>query len=146
MHKLTKRADQVLKIAKEIATEYGYGYVGTEHLLLAILREGTSVGAQILRDHGADEEAARQVIDELLKDRMHETWVMGRLPGTPHYRDVLSKAANIARGRGNWQICSLHLLLGLMEEKNSTGYKALQALNITPEVLRRALSQQAVAS
>jgi len=146
MHTLTRRADQVLKLAKQIATEYGFGYVGTEHLLLAILREGTSTGAQILRENGVDEETARKVIDELLKDRLHETWVLGRLPGTPHYRDVLSKAANIARGRGNWQICSLHLLLGLMEEKNSTGYKALQQLGVTPEVLRRALTKQTVAS
>ncbi|GAG34211.1 unnamed protein product, partial [marine sediment metagenome] len=111
MNYLTKRADQIVKLAKEVAREYGQGYVGTEHLLLAIVREGTGLGAKILLEHGVTEERMREEIDKLLQMHLQETWVFGRLPGTPNFKDVLAKAAHEARGSGNWQICSVHLLL-----------------------------------
>ena len=137
---LTKRADQIVRLAKEAARDYGQGYVGTEHLLLAIVLEKDGLGAQILNKLGATEERIREEIDRQLKERLQQTWVMGRLPGTPHFRDVLSKAAHEARGRGNWQICSLHLLLALLNEKESVGHKVLTSLGVTMEVIRKGFS------
>ena len=142
MNYLTKRADHIVKLAKEVAREYGQGYVGTEHLLLAIIREGTGLGAQILLDQGATEKKVREEIDELLKMRLQETWVFGRLPGTPHFKDVMAKAAHEARGSGNWHICSVHLLLALLAEKGSTAYKALHALGLSSGTIRKALVRQ----
>jgi len=141
MIQLSKRAETILKLAKEIAAEYRQRYVGTEHLLLAILREGTGSAADILQDHGVDDEQARQEIDKLLRARMQETWVLGRVPGSPHFRDVLSRAAQEARGAGNWQIGSIHLLLGLLAEKGSVGHNALRAMDITTDTVRRHLLQ-----
>lgn len=142
MNYLTRRADQIVKLAKEAAREYGQGYVGTEHLLLGIVREGTGLGARILMDRGATEARVQAEIDKLLKTRMQETWVLGRLPGTPHFKDVLAKASSEARGSGNWQICSVHLLLALLTEKGSTGHKALGAMGISLEIVRKVLARK----
>ena len=142
MNQLTRRADQIIRLAKEIARQEGQGFVGTEHLLLAIMREGTGLGAQILRSKGVTEGLARDEIAKLVRDRLHETWVMGRLPGTPNFRDVLSRAAEEARGMGNWQVCSVHLLLALMAEKDAIGAKALKALDVTAESVRKCLVRQ----
>jgi ATP-dependent Clp protease ATP-binding subunit ClpC len=142
MHHLSRRAEEILRLAKHIARGYGQGFVGTEHLLLAILREGEGQGALLLRAYGATEESVKEHVDQVVQDRMQETWVLGRLPGTPHFRDVLSRAAHEARGRGNWQICSVHLLLAILEEKNSTGWTVLQSIGITTEDVRKRIVRE----
>ena len=142
MNQLTRRADQIIRLAKEIARQDGQGFVGTEHLLLAIMREGTGLGAQVLRSKGVTEEQVRDEIVELVRGRLHETWVMGRLPGTPNFKDVLSRAAAEARGMGNWQVCSVHLLLALIAEKDSTAASALKTLGVTADSVRKCLVRQ----
>ena len=88
MRHLSRRANQVLKLAHKAAQEYGLGYVGTEHLLLGIVREGTSLGGRMLLHQGATEPRIKAAVDELVKQRLDETWVTGRLPGTPHFVNV----------------------------------------------------------
>lgn len=144
MNQLTRRAEQILKLAKEVAAEESRGFVGTEHLLVAIIREGSGMGARVLADHGITETAVREKVEELNRDRLHETWVMGRLPGTPNFMDVLSRAVEAARGAGNWQICSIHLLVGLLTLRESTGGKVLRALGVTGETVRKGLAHAAV--
>jgi len=141
LHYLTKRADYIVRLAKKVAREYGQGHVGTEHLLLAIIREGTGLGAKILIEHGATEERVRAEVAEQLKTRLQETWVMGRWPGAPNFKDLLTKAAEAAKGSGNWQICSGHLLFALLEEEGSTGSKTLRALGLEPQKVRDILNR-----
>lgn len=133
---LSKRTSRIVELAKEASREYGQGYVGTEHLLLGIVREGTSLAAKILAEHGATEQKVQEVVDELVKQRLQETWVMGRLPGTPHFKDVLAKAAAKSRGSGNWQVRTIHLLDALLRESNSTGQRALAKLGISADSVR----------
>jgi ATP-dependent Clp protease ATP-binding subunit ClpC len=130
---------RLLKLAKEVALEYGLGYVGTEHLLLAIVREGSSFAAEILRTHGANEYVVQRVVDELVQTRTQETWVAGRCPGTPHFRDVVDKAASHARGCGNWEVTPEHLLLGLLAEQKSLGYQALERLGVSVGDVQKAM-------
>ncbi len=139
---LTQRAQRVMELAKQIAGEHGLGYFGTEHLLLGILREGTSIAAAALNALGADEKRTRVVVDQLVQDRLEETWVVGRLPGTPHYRDVLSKAESFAKGTGNWQVCSVHLLMGLLQETESIGFRALAKMGLTKESIKAELAKR----
>ena len=138
---LTPEVETIISLAKEFARQYGQNYVGTEHLLLAIIGEEEGAGARVLAELAVDVDRAKAEIDTLLKDRMAETWVMGRLPGTPHYRDVLARALEQAKGTGNWQIRSEHLLLALLAERNSTGCKALQNLGVTPDAVRKCLTR-----
>ena len=142
---LTKDGERAIQLAKEAAREYGLGYVGTEHLLLGISQVAEGMGSKILIDHGANEYCLKAEIDRLVEDRMQETWVLGRFPGTPHFRDVLNEAAVAARGSGNWRVGTEHLLLALTNEVDSLGFKALQALGLTPEGIRKSLAGLRVA-
>ncbi len=83
--KSSSRVAKVIRISNEIAREYDQEYVGTEHLLLAIQREGTGIGATVLAAHGIAPQRLREEVDTLVKKRLEETWVFGRLPGTPHF-------------------------------------------------------------
>ncbi len=142
---VTKQAEAIMRLAKEAAREHGLGYVGTEHLLLGIVREGQGLGAEILRELGVTEYNAQAEVDRRVQARMNETWVLGRLPGTPHFRDVLARAESEARGAANWQIASEHLLLALLAEQNSVGYQALQALGVSLETVRKAIARRRLA-
>ncbi len=141
MISLSTRADQILRLAKQIGREFGQGYVGTEHLLLAIVREGTGLGARILLEQST-EAGIREQISKLQEHRPQETWVLGRLPGTPHFKDVLAKAVAEARGRGNWQVCSGHLLLALLAEGGCVAAEVLKNLGITDQQIRKALTEE----
>ena len=142
MYHLSKRADTILKTAKALAHEYGLEHVGTEHILLAIVQDPEGHGAKALLAQGVTEYRVKAEVDERFKERSRDTWVIGRLPGTPHFRDVLAKAANEASGKGNWQICSVHLLLALLAEKESFAYRVLKKLGVSAEAVRKTLSEQ----
>jgi len=139
---LSRTADRIVQQAKSIARTHECGSVGTEHLLLAILREGNGLAAQILHEQGVSEERVQGEIDRLAPLQLHETWVLGCLPGTPDFRDVLSNAVNEARNQGSWQICSVHLLLGLLKEKDSTACKALRTIGVTADTVHKLLERE----
>jgi len=128
--KFSPRVDRVVKLANELAREYDREYVGTEHVLMAILREGTGVGSRILRDHHVTEAVLREQIDALIKKSLEETWVFGRLPGTPHFKNVVATAIEQARQLESKEIGTEHLLLALCRENGSVAYRALRNLGI----------------
>ena len=128
--KFSPRVDKVVKLANEIAREYDQEYVGTEHVLLAIMREGTGIGAQVLRDRNITDLHLRTEIDKLIKKSMEETWVFGRLPGTPHFKNVVANAIEQARQLDSKDVCTEHLLLALFREKGSVAYRALKSLGV----------------
>ena len=88
--KSSERVAEVIKVANQIAREYDQEYVGTEHLLLAIQREGTGIGATVLAKRGIAADRLRAEVDKLVKKQLEETWVFGRLPGTPHFKNVMA--------------------------------------------------------
>ena len=121
----------VKKVAQEIAYEFELDYVGTEHILLAILRHGQGVGAEVLRKLGLTEELAREKVEEVLQRDMEDTWVFGRLPGSPHYRNVLAHAIDEATQLEAKRIGSEHLLLALLRERGSTAQRVLAKVGVT---------------
>lgn len=139
--KSSKRVADVFKIANEIAREYDQEYVGTEHLLLAILREGTGVGATVLTENGLDQERLRTEIDRLVKSQLEETWVFGRLPGTPHFKNVMATAIDQCRQLESEEVCTEHLLLALLKEKGCVAQKALSAAGVSFEKTRADILQ-----
>ena len=138
---MTAEAQSIMLLAREFARQYGQQYIGTEHLLMAILGEPAGLGARALESLSVDQDGVKAQIDLLLKARLHETWVMGRLPGTPHFRDILARARDRAKGTQNWQIGSEHLLLAILEERNCTGCRVLEALGITLATARAAVAR-----
>ena len=139
---LNKRLERVIKTAHEIAREYEQEYVGTEHLLLAIAQEREGVACQVLAEAGATADKAKAAVDKLIKNSLEDTWVFGRLPGTPHFRNVMAKAIEEARKLGSQEISTEHLLIGLLLEKGSVGYEALRSLGLTPKVVRDMVRKQ----
>lgn len=134
--KLSTRVEGVVKLAHDIAREYDEEYVGTEHVLLAISREGTGVGAKVLLNHGATPEKIKEQVDQLIKHSMEETWVFGRLPGSPHFKNVVAGAIEAARQLESKEVCTEHFLLALLKEKGSVAYNALKNLDIKIEDVR----------
>lgn len=131
--RLNETADRIVKqVAQDIAYEYELDYVGTEHVLLAILRANEGVGAQVLQKHfEIDERRARKTLDQILKRDMEDTWVFGRLPGSPHYRNVVAHAIDEATQLESKEIGSEHLLLALLREEESTAHRVLAQLGVT---------------
>jgi ATP-dependent Clp protease ATP-binding subunit ClpC len=133
---LSPRVEQVIKLANVIAREYEQEYVGTEHVLLAIAREGTGLGARILQDRGITEAKLEEEIRKHMQASLEDTWVFGRLQGTPHFKNVIAHAIEAARALKNKVVCTEHLLLGLMAETGSVGYATLHALGLTRQAVR----------
>lgn len=141
MHKhFTKRVEKVVKLASEIAREYDQDYVGTEHLLLAIEREGTGAACQILEACNVTEGKLKAEVDRLIKKSLEDTWVFGRLPGTPHFRNVVASALDAAERMGATELRTEHLLLALAGESGSVASRALQAVGCTPEQIEAQIS------
>ena len=98
--KLTPEMARVIDAAQRIARDYEQEYVGTEHLLLAIVSEDAGVGGEILKALGVTVGKTKKLVDELIEKSLEDTWVFGRLPGTPHFRNVMAKAIEEARQLG----------------------------------------------
>jgi len=133
---LSRRVDHVIKLANSIAREYEQDYVGTEHVLLAIAQEGTGLGARILQERGVTEGRIRSEVGKLVKAILEDTWVFGRLPGTPHFKNVVAAAIEEARELKSREVCTEHLLLGLLAEKGSVAHAAMKNLGLTAKILR----------
>lgn len=133
---MNKGLERVIKVAHEIAREYEQEYVGTEHLLLAIAREDMGLASQVLSEFGVTQDKVKAAVDRLIQASLEDTWVFGRLPGTPHFRNVMAKAIEEARNLGSKEIGTEHLLIGLLLEKGSVGYEALKSLGLTPKSVR----------
>ena len=134
-----KRVAVVMQLANEIAREYEQEYVGTEHVLLAIHREGRGVGGRVLRDRGVTAGKLRKEVDKLVQKSMEETWVFGRLPGTPHFKNVMAIAIEQCQQLQNKEVCTEHLLLALSREKGSVAQGALKAVGLAFEDIRKAI-------
>lgn len=140
--KLTPKMEHIIKRSQRIAHDYEQEYVGTEHLLLAILDEGTNVGAEILKQRNASLRSVKAVIDRLVKDSLEETWVFGRLPGTPHFRNVMAAAIEEARQLESRYVCAEHLLIALARADGSVASAALAELKVTPATIRAEITRR----
>jgi len=140
---LSTDANRVLRrVSQEIAREFGLDYVGTEHILLAILRHQRGRAAQVLDGFGLTEEAVREAIEKIMRSDMEDTWVFGRLPGSPHYRNVMARAIDEATRLGAREVGTEHLLLALLREQGSTAQRVLEQFGVTLETCRKQICEQ----
>lgn len=139
--RLDADADAVMKSAQQIAREYDLDYVGTEHVLLAILRRNSSVGAKVLAEMGVSEARAREQIDDLIQKSKEDTWVLGRLPGTPHFKNVVTLAIEEAGQLESGSVGTGHLLLALLREQGCVADRALHNLGVRLKAAREKVVQ-----
>src|SRR2546427_12241150 len=114
MHdKFTERVRKVIYLAREEAAWLQHDYIGTEHLLLGVIREGEGIAATVLNNLGLDLDRIRQEVENLVS-AAGGTITIGEIPFTPRAKRVLELAAEEARPTGRHYVGNEHLLHGLI--------------------------------
>ena len=141
--KFTERARRVLTLAQEEALRFNHNYIGTEHLLLGLVREGEGVAAKVLANLGVELNKVRSAVEFIIGrgDRA----VTGEIGLTPRAKKVIELAVDEARRLGHHYIGTEHLLLGLVREGEGIAAGVLESLGVSLEKVRaevtRILSQ-----
>src|SRR3989338_72732 len=128
-NRFTERARKVIVLAKEEARRFNHDYIGTEHLLLGLTREGEGVPAAVLQKLGLDLETIRIEVEKLVQPGP-QTQVLGDIPFTPRSKKALELSAEEARALGHNYIGTEHLLLGLIKEGEGMAYRVLLNLGL----------------
>ncbi len=138
---LSENAKDILKLAEKLAQHESQEYVGTEHILTSIVDHGIGLGSQILQNCSITSAAVHREIHNFIRHSMEETWVFGRLPGTPHYKQVIALAIEEAEKCRDKKVGSEYLLLGLLREKDCVAEKALRSLGLTLDEARKQVAR-----
>jgi ATP-dependent Clp protease ATP-binding subunit ClpC len=141
--KFTERARRVLTLAQEEAHRFNHNYIGTEHILLGLVREGDGVAAKVLANLGVELNKVRSAV-EFIIGRGDRT-VLGEIGLTPRAKKVIELAVDEARRLNHSYIGTEHLLLGLVREGEGIAAGVLESLGVNLERVRaettRILSQ-----
>jgi ATP-dependent Clp protease ATP-binding subunit ClpC len=142
--RLTDRVSKIMSIANEEARRFNNEYIGTEHILLGLVKEGNGVGAYVLKDHGVDLRKVRLEVEELVR-KGPEMVTMDKLPRTPLAEKVFQYAIEESRSFNHNYVGSEHLLLGLLRAQGSSegrdrsvAYEVLTGtgMNLNLEIVR----------
>ena len=136
--RFTERAKKVLGLARREAQDMNHDYIGTEHLLLGLIREGGGVAANVLRNLGVDIERIREEVGRYMQPGPSMK-VMGKLPFTPRVKKVLELSLEEAIELGHNYIGTEHLLLGLIRENDGVAAHVLLDLGLRLEEVRDAV-------
>jgi ATP-dependent Clp protease ATP-binding subunit ClpA len=132
--KFTERARKVLSLAQEEAQRFQHNYIGTEHLLLGLVREGEGVAAKVLTNLGVQLSTVRNAVEFIIGrgDRI----VLGEIGLTPRAKKVIELAVDEARRLNHHYIGTEHLLLGLVREGEGIAAGVLESLGVNLEKVR----------
>ncbi len=132
--KFTERARRVLTLAQEEAHRFNHNYIGTEHILLGLVREGDGVAAKVLANLGVELNKVRSAV-EFIIGRGDRT-VLGEIGLTPRAKKVIELAVDEARRLSHSYIGTEHLLLGLVREGEGIAAGVLESLGVNLERVR----------
>ncbi|MEP7028375.1 MAG: Clp protease N-terminal domain-containing protein, partial [Candidatus Eisenbacteria bacterium] len=136
MHdKFTERVRKVIYLAREEAARLQHDYIGTEHLLLGVIREGEGIAATVLNNLGVDLDHIRQAVENMVTSS-GGTMTIGEIPFTPRAKRVLELAVEEARSLGHNYVGTEHLLLGLIREGEGVAAKVLLELGVDRKRVR----------
>ncbi len=133
--RFTDRARKVMALANQEAQRFNHEYIGTEHILLGLLKEGSGVGANVLKNLGVDLRKARLEVEKLVKSGP-EIIEMGKLPQTPRAKRVIEYAIAEARHLGHNYVGTEHIVLGLLREQDGVAAQVLMNLGMKLEDVR----------
>jgi ATP-dependent Clp protease ATP-binding subunit ClpC len=134
-NRFTERARKVIILAKEEARRFNHDYIGTEHILLGLIREGEGVAAAVLQKMGVSLENIRLEIEKLVQPGP-TTQIIGDIPFTPRAKKALELSAEEARSLGHNYIGTEHLLLGLIKEGEGIASQVLLNLGLDLNTVR----------
>src|SRR5216110_2145777 len=133
--RFTDRARKVMALANQEAQRFNHEYIGTEHILLGLVKEGSGVGANVLRNLDVDLRKVRLEVEKLVKAGP-EMVTMGKLPQTPRAKKVIEYAIEEARNLNHNYVGTEHLLLGLLREHDGVAAQVLMNLGLKLEEVR----------
>ena len=133
--RFTDRARKVMALANQEAQRFNHDYIGTEHILLGLVKEGSGVGANVLKNLGVDLRKVRLEVEKLVKSGP-EMVTMGKLPQTPRAKRVIEYAIEEARNLNHNYVGTEHLLLGLLREQDGVAAQVLMNLGLKLEDVR----------
>ncbi len=133
--KFTERARKTLSLAQEEAQRFQHNYIGTEHLLLGLIREGEGVASKVLQSLGVELYKARSTVEFIIGrgDRI----VLGEIGLTPRAKKVIELAVDEAHRLNHHYIGTEHLLLGLIREGEGIAAGVLESLGVKLDTARR---------
>jgi hypothetical protein len=143
--RFTDRARRVIVLAQEEARMLNHNYIGTEHILLGLVREGEGVAAEALESLGISLDAVRQQVEEIIGQGQHAP--SGHIPFTPRAKKVLELSLREALQLGHNYIGTEHILLGLIREGDGVAAQVLVKLGadlnrVRPRVIELTSGQQ----
>ena len=134
MDRFTKRARQALAMAHEEARRLNHGYIGTEHLLLGLLREEEGIASRVLIDLGLSISQVRRAVERVVGRNERP---MNSMELAEQSKQVVEIAFEEAKNLGHHYIGTEHLLLALVHDQGTMAVAVLQSLNINREIVRR---------
>jgi ATP-dependent Clp protease ATP-binding subunit ClpC len=135
MNNFTPRAQQVLALARKEADRFNHNYVGTEHLLLGLIKLGQGVAVNVLQKMGLDLETVRIEVEKQVGSGP-DTKMSGNIPYTPRVKKVLALAGKEAKALNHSYVGTEHILLGLLREGDGVAARVLKSLEVDIERTR----------
>jgi ATP-dependent Clp protease ATP-binding subunit ClpC len=129
MNNFTPRAQQVLALARKEADRFNHNYVGTEHLLLGLIKLGQGVAVNVLQKMGLDLETVRMEVEKQVGSGP-DTKISGNIPYTPRVKKVLALAGKEAKALSHSYVGTEHILLGLLREGDGVAARVLKSLDV----------------
>jgi ATP-dependent Clp protease ATP-binding subunit ClpC len=141
MNNFTPRAQQVLALARKEADRFHHNYVGTEHILLGLIKLGQGVAVSVLQKMGLDLETVRAAVEKQVGTGQ-ETKTPGSIPYTPRVKKVLALAGKEAKTLNHSYVGTEHILLGLLREGEGVAARVLKSLEIDIERTRNEILRE----
>ncbi len=141
MNNFTPRAQQVLALARKEADRFNHNYVGTEHLLLGLIKLGQGVAVNVLMKMGLELENVRMEVEKHVGSGQEQKMV-GNIPYTPRVKKVLALASKEARALNHSYVGTEHILLGLLREGEGVAAHVLKSLEIDIERTRNEILKE----
>ena len=133
--RFTDRARKVMQLANQEAQRFNHEYIGTEHVLLGLIKEGSGVAANVLKNLDVDLRKIRQEVEKLVQSGP-DMVTMGRLPQTPRAKKVIEYSMEEARNLNHNYVGTEHILLGLLREQEGVAAQVLMNLGLKLDEVR----------
>ena len=141
MSNFTPRAQQVLALARKEADRFNHNFVGTEHLLLGLIKLGQGVAVNVLQKMGLDLETVRMEVEKQVGTGPDQKMI-GNIPYTPRVKKVLALAAREAKALNHTYVGTEHILLGLLREGDGVAARVLKNLDVDIEQTRQEILKE----
>ena len=133
--RFTDRARKVMQLANQEAQRFNHEYIGTEHVLLGLIKEGSGVAANVLKNLDIDLRKIRMEVEKLVQSGP-DMVTMGKLPQTPRAKKVIEYSMEEARNLNHNYVGTEHILLGLLREQEGVAAQVLMNLGLKLEDVR----------